>query len=87
MSTDVVPASGLVEELYTKLEDKVRALRPKDDLSQLEKAYRLASEAHQGQTRESGEPYLVHPLNVTLILADMQMDMVCLVTGLLHDTV
>ena len=87
VSTDVVPASGLVEELYTKLEDKVRALRPKDDLSQLEKAYRLASEAHQGQTRESGEPYLVHPLNVTLILADMQMDMVCLVTGLLHDTV
>jgi GTP pyrophosphokinase len=87
VSTEVVPAPGLVEGLYAQLEDKVRALRPKDDLTQLEKAYRLACEAHQGQTRESGEPYLVHPLNVTLILADMQMDMVCLVTGLLHDTV
>ena len=37
--------------------------------------------------RESGEPYMIHPLHVTLILADMQMDMVCLITGLLHDTV
>jgi guanosine-3',5'-bis(diphosphate) 3'-pyrophosphohydrolase len=87
VSTDVVPSTGLVEQLYTQLEEKVRALRPKDDLSQLEKAYRLTAEAHKGQTRESGEPYMVHPLNVTLILADMQMDMVCMVTGLLHDTV
>ena len=62
-------------------------LRPKDDFTQLEKAYRVAAEAHKGQKRESGEPYMVHPLNVTLILADMQMDMVCLETGLLHDTV
>jgi guanosine-3',5'-bis(diphosphate) 3'-pyrophosphohydrolase len=87
VSTDVVPSTGLVEQLYTQLEEKVRALRPKDDLSQLEKAYRLTAEAHKGQTRESGEPYMVHPLNVTLILADMQMDMVSMVTGLLHDTV
>jgi guanosine-3',5'-bis(diphosphate) 3'-pyrophosphohydrolase len=87
VSTDVVPATGLVEQLYTQLENKVRALRPKDDLSQLEKAYRITAEAHKGQVRESGEPYLVHPLNVTLILADMQMDMVSMVTGLLHDTV
>ena len=62
-------------------------LRPKDDFSQLEKAFRVASEAHKDQTRVSGEPYMVHPLNVTLILADMQMDLVCLETGLLHDTV
>jgi len=87
VSTDVVPAVGLVEQLYAELEQKVRVLRPKDDFAQFEKAYRLAAEAHKDQLRESGDPYMVHPLQVTLILADMQMDMVCLVTGLLHDTV
>ena len=90
MSTEVipaVPAAGPVEQLYAELEQKVRALRPKDDLSQLDKAYRMAADAHRGQLRDSGEPYMIHPLHVTLILADMQMDMVCLVTGLLHDTV
>ncbi len=87
MSTDVVPATGLVERLYSELEQKLRVLRPKDDLSQLEKAYRLAAGAHKDQLRESGEPYMAHPLQVTLILADMQMDLVCLETGLLHDTV
>jgi GTP diphosphokinase / guanosine-3',5'-bis(diphosphate) 3'-diphosphatase len=87
VSTDVVPAPGLVEQLYAELEQKIRALRPKDDLSQLQKAYRIAAEAHKDQLRQSGEPYMIHPLHVTLILADMQMDMVALVTGLLHDTV
>ena len=87
MSTDVVGPASLVEQLYSELEQKVRVLRPKDDFTQLEKAFRVASEAHKGQTRVSGEPYMVHPLNVTLILADMQMDLVCLETGLLHDTV
>ncbi len=90
MSTEVapvVPAPGVVEQLYAELEQKIRALRPKDDLSQLQKAYLMAAEAHKGQLRQSGEPYMIHPLHVTLILADMQMDMVCLITGLLHDTV
>jgi GTP pyrophosphokinase len=87
VSTDVVPAPGLVEQLYAELEQKIRALRPKEDLSQLQKAYRMAAEAHKDQLRQSGEPYMMHPLHVTLILADMQMDMVCLITGLLHDTV
>jgi len=87
VSTDVVPAVGLVDQLYAELEQKILALRPKEDLTLLEKAFQRASEAHAGQMRESGEPYMVHPLHVTLILADMQMDMVCLITGLLHDTV
>ena len=87
MSTDVVGPPSLVEQLYSELEQKVRVLRPKDDFTQLEKAYRVASDAHKDQKRVSGEPYMVHPLNVTLILADMQMDLVCLETGLLHDTV
>ncbi|HTR34429.1 MAG TPA: bifunctional (p)ppGpp synthetase/guanosine-3',5'-bis(diphosphate) 3'-pyrophosphohydrolase [Bryobacteraceae bacterium] len=87
MSTDVIPAVGQVEQLYAELEQKVRALRPKEDLTQLEKAYRMAADAHKNQLRESGEPYMIHPLHVTLILAEMQMDPVCLITGLLHDTV
>ncbi len=87
MSTDVVPAPGLVDQLYAELEQKILALRPKEDLTLLEKAFHRAADAHKDQLRDSGEPYMIHPLHVTMILADMQMDMVCLNTGLLHDTV
>jgi guanosine-3',5'-bis(diphosphate) 3'-pyrophosphohydrolase len=73
------------EELYRTLEAKVRGLRRKDDLQLLERAYRFAAEAHKSQRRKSGEPYITHPLAVAHILADMQMDLVCLQTGLLHD--
>jgi GTP diphosphokinase / guanosine-3',5'-bis(diphosphate) 3'-diphosphatase len=74
-----------VEELYRNLEEKVKALRPNDDLAALEKAYRFAAEYHKTQQRKSGEPYITHPLAVAHILADMQTDLVCLQTGLLHD--
>jgi GTP pyrophosphokinase len=86
MST-IVSAPPSVEDLYRGLEQKVRELRPKDDVAPLERAFRFAMEHHQGQTRVSGEPYMAHPIAVTTILANMQMDMTCLVTGLLHDTV
>ena len=86
-SSEVAADTGQVEQLYSTLMEKVRNLRPNEDLAPLEKAYRVAVEAHKGQTRISGEPYVVHPLHVTHILADMQMDLVCLETGLLHDTV
>jgi GTP pyrophosphokinase len=62
-------------------------VRPDADLGGLEKAYRLAADAHKNQVRGTGEPYMIHPLHVTMILANMQMDLVCLETGLLHDTV
>ena len=84
MSTSVLELPQ-VEELYRSLEDKVRALRPKEDLTGLDRAYRVAAEHHKNQKRKSGEPYIAHPLAVAHILADMQMDMVCLQTGLLHD--
>ena len=87
VSTEVVPAAPAAEQLYSQLEQKLRALRPNEDLLPLEKAYHLAAEAHKDQTRQSGEPYIIHPISVALILADMQMDMVCVETGLLHDTV
>jgi GTP pyrophosphokinase len=76
-----------VESLYKSLEEEVRRLRPNEDLSVLERAFRFATEHHKEQKRVSGEPYMAHPLAVTRILAEMQMDMTCLVTGLLHDTV
>ncbi len=62
-------------------------MRPRDDLAPLEKAFRFASENHKLQTRDSGDPYMVHPLMVAHLLADMRMDLVSLETGLLHDVV
>jgi GTP pyrophosphokinase len=90
VSSEVIhtaPVAGLVDELYAELEGKIRSARPEADLSGLQKAFDLAANAHKGQLRASGEPFMMHPLHVALILADMQMDMVCLETGLLHDTV
>ncbi|MCW5980154.1 MAG: bifunctional (p)ppGpp synthetase/guanosine-3',5'-bis(diphosphate) 3'-pyrophosphohydrolase [Bryobacteraceae bacterium] len=75
------------EELYLALEAKIRELRPKEDLAPLRKAYEFAAARHANQARRSGEPYIVHPLSVTHILADRQMDLVCLQTAMLHDVV
>ena len=77
----------LVEQLYESLEEKLRTLRPTEDLQPLRDAFRFAEEHHREQTRDSGELYITHPLQVAHILADMQMDVVCLQTGLLHDVV
>ncbi len=77
----------LVEHLYRELAAKVREYRPKDDLGTLEKAFRFARRYHEGQMRDSGDPYMVHPVMVAHILADMRMDFVAMETGLLHDVV
>ena len=76
-----------VEQLYRELEQKIREYRPKDDLAPLRRAFEFASKYHQGQSRDSGEPYMVHPVMVSHILADMRMDVVAMETGLLHDVV
>jgi guanosine-3',5'-bis(diphosphate) 3'-pyrophosphohydrolase len=76
-----------VEQLYSELEAKIREYRPKDDLAIVEKAFRFASRCHEGQTRDSGEPYMVHPLMVAHILGEMRMDLIAIQTGLLHDVV
>src|SRR5215469_15694947 len=81
------PPLDPVEQLYQDLEAKVREYRPKDDLAPLEKAFRFARQWHEGQLRSSGDPYMVHPLHVAHILADMRMDLVAMQTGLLHDVV
>jgi GTP diphosphokinase / guanosine-3',5'-bis(diphosphate) 3'-diphosphatase len=76
-----------VRHLYAELAARVHELRPGEDLAPLERAYRFAADRHKGQQRASGEPYMIHPLLVTRQLADMNMDMTCLETGLLHDVV
>ncbi len=76
-----------VEQTYRDLAARVHELRPGEDLAPLERAYRFAAHLHTGQVRASGEPYMIHPLLVTRQLADMNMDMTCLETGLLHDVV
>jgi len=67
--------------------EKVSRNFPGADLSLIEKAYVYTAKVHQGQVRLSGEPYLIHPLAVAAILADMKMDIATVVAGLLHDTV
>lgn len=74
-------------QLFQQLETKVREFRPRDDLTMLEKAFQFACQHHGDQPRESGEPYITHPLAVCHILADMRMDLVSIETGLLHDLV
>jgi GTP diphosphokinase / guanosine-3',5'-bis(diphosphate) 3'-diphosphatase len=81
------PPPDPVDRLYGELEDKIREYRPKEDLAPLEKAYRFARQYHENQMRDSGEPYMVHPVMVAHILADMRMDLVAMQTGLLHDVV
>lgn len=75
------------EQLYQELISRVRKYHPSDDISLIEKAYQLAFEAHKEQFRKSGEPYIIHPLSVALILADLEMDKETIVAGLLHDVV
>ena len=67
--------------------EKVRAYQPEGDLDLLRRAYVFSAREHRDQVRMSGEPYLVHPLAVADILADMKLDVVCVACGLLHDVV
>jgi guanosine-3',5'-bis(diphosphate) 3'-pyrophosphohydrolase len=75
-------------ELMTdKFLEEVKALQPKVDIDKVRKAAEFARQAHQGQKRFSGEPYVVHALETAKILAGWQMDTISVVAGLLHDTV
>src|SRR6266568_1888984 len=74
----------------TKFRDLMKRMqdnRPQDDLTIVKKAYDYSLKHHEGQSRASGEPYLVHPLEVALVLAEMKMDPVAIAAGLLHDSV
>lgn len=75
------------EVLYDELIQKVKKYHPSTDVSQIEKAYQIAYNAHDGQVRKSGEPYIIHPICVAIILADLELDKETIVGGLLHDVV
>src|SRR5881227_1765720 len=72
---------------FRKLLEQMAETRPGDDLEIIRKAYEYSERNHAGQSRASGEPYLVHPLEVALVLAEMKMDATAIVAGLLHDSV
>ena len=72
---------------FRELLKKVRSYRPNDDLALIRRAYNYSLLHHTGQQRASGEPYLVHPLEVACVLAEMKLDPVAIVAGLLHDSV
>ena len=82
IATTVLTVTKFRELLRT-----MRANRPGDDLELVRKAYEFSQKNHAGQSRASGEPYLVHPLGVALVLAEMKMDAVAIAAGLLHDSV
>lgn len=75
------------DQLYKKLIRTIRTYHPSGDLSMIEKAYKLADDQHKEQKRKSGEPYIIHPLCVAIILADLEMDKETIAAGLLHDVV
>ncbi len=70
-----------------KLEETIRSYNPHADLTLLEKAYEVASSMHEGQLRKSGEPFIVHPVAVATMLAEMEMDLSSIIAGMLHDVV
>ena len=75
------------DRLYDILIARIRKYHPSTDVSMIEKAYKLAVKAHGDQRRKSGEPYIIHPLWVAIILADLEMDKETIAAGMLHDVV
>lgn len=73
------------EVLFQELVGRIRKYHPNADISMIQKAYDVANAAHKGQCRKSGEPYIIHPLCVAIILADLELDKETIVAGILHD--
>ena len=73
------------EDLYDELIASLRKYHPSTDITLIEKAYHVAFEAHKGQVRKSGEAYIIHPLCVAIILAELELDKETIAAGLLHD--
>lgn len=77
----------IAEQLYQELIEKIKMYHPSKDFEMVEKAFRLAEDAHKEQKRKSGEPYIIHPLKVAYILAELELDMESIVAGILHDMI
>ena len=84
---DTMLTSTTPEELFDILIESITKYHPSDDLSMVRKAYEIARAAHEGQLRKSGEPYIVHPLSVAIILAQLELDKESIIAGSLHDVV
>jgi GTP pyrophosphokinase len=82
-----IKTTALTLTKFRELMKRMQENRPQDDLSIVKKAYDYSLRVHEGQMRASGEPYLAHPLEVALVLAEMKMDPVAVAAGLLHDSV
>ena len=74
-----------IDKLFEKLEEVLKAHNPDADLELIRKAYYFAREAHKEQLRKSGEPYIIHPINVGINLAELNMDSRAIAAGFLHD--
>jgi len=81
--TDSRPVSERIEALLRRAQSN----RPNDDISLIRKAWEFCVQHHEGQTRASGEPYIIHPLEVAEVLAEMKLDSTAVAAGLLHDSV
>jgi GTP diphosphokinase / guanosine-3',5'-bis(diphosphate) 3'-diphosphatase len=81
------PPQSLIDERFEALLKQVQANRPSEDVSLIRKAWEFCVKHHEGQMRASGEPYIIHPLEVAEVLAEMKMDATAIAAGLLHDSV
>jgi len=81
------PAQESPELLFERLIERVQKYHPSDNVEMIRKAYLYARKAHGGQLRKSGEPYIIHPLWVAIILADLELDKETIIAGILHDVV
>jgi len=78
---------SIEEELYKELINKMNTYHPTKEFDMIDRAYHLAVEAHKEQKRKSGEPYIIHPLKVAYILAELELDKETITAGILHDTI
>ena len=86
-SIDRADQNAQPDEIFEVLVQKIKKYHPSTDISLIKRAYDLANDAHKDQVRKSGHPYIVHPLSVAVILADLELDKESIAAGILHDVV
>ncbi|MDE3062789.1 MAG: bifunctional (p)ppGpp synthetase/guanosine-3',5'-bis(diphosphate) 3'-pyrophosphohydrolase, partial [Acidobacteriota bacterium] len=82
-----LPGEDAISQRFEALLQQVQANRPTEDVGLIRKAWEFCVQHHQGQMRASGEPYIIHPLEVAEVLAELKMDATAISAGLLHDAV
>ena len=75
------------DKIFKELTGKIKSYNPNVDLKLLDKAYSTAKKYHDNQFRKSGEPFIIHPLSVGMILADIELDQTSIAAAILHDVV